>query len=92
MGSPVLVLTRRVGDMSKMHHPALWHTTGWGSHSLTLLAFLVSTDGIVSYDGLAEKCGNGAISIERQTLLELSGEPLMMLAFFFSSVSTCSGA
>jgi hypothetical protein len=67
------VLTRWVGDMSRMHHLVLWSTTGWGSHNLPLLAFLVSTDGVVSYDGLAEKHGKGAIGIERQTLLELSG-------------------
>jgi hypothetical protein len=71
-GSPVLVLMRRVGDVSRMHHPVLWCTTGWGSRSLPFLVFLVSTDGVVSYDGLAKKCGKSAISIERQTLLELS--------------------
>jgi hypothetical protein len=69
----MLVLTRRVGDVSRMHHPMLWCTTGWGSHSLPLLAFLVSMDGVVSYGGLAEKCRKGAINIERRTLLELSG-------------------
>jgi hypothetical protein len=70
----VLVLMRRIGDVGRMHHPVLWRsTTRWGCHSIPLPAFLVSTDDVVSYDGLAEKHGKGATSTERETLLELSG-------------------
>jgi hypothetical protein len=87
------VLMRWVGDVSRMHHPVLWwNTTGWACHSLPVLAFLVSRDGIVSYDGLAEELGKGAASTNDKRSLSLVDKPLMILAFFFSSVSTCLGA
>jgi hypothetical protein len=73
--SSVLMLTWRVGGVRGMHHPVLWQrTTGWGCHSLRLLALLVSTDGIVCYDGIAEELRKGATSAERQTLQEFGGQ------------------
>jgi hypothetical protein len=70
----MLMLTRRVGGAGRMHHLVLWRsTTRWDCNGLPLLTLLVSTDSVVRYDGIAVKLMECDTSVERHTLLELSG-------------------
>jgi hypothetical protein len=61
----MLMLMRLVDGARRIHHPVLWwSTTRWGCHSRPLLGFLVSTNGVVHYDGIAEELKKGATSVE----------------------------
>jgi hypothetical protein len=58
-GSPLLLrtlmlmlvlvrLSRWVGGAVVVHHPVLWRSTsGWSSHNLPLIGFLVCVDGVI---------------------------------------------
>jgi hypothetical protein len=78
-GSPLLLwtlmlvllrLSRWVGGAVVVHHPVLQRsTTGWSSHSLALLGFLVGVDGIVHDHDIAHKLWKCPSSVERHVLL-----------------------
>jgi hypothetical protein len=78
-GSPLLLLTlvlvllrlsRWVGGVVVVHRPVLQRiTTGWSSHNLHLLGFLVGMDGIVRDHDVADKLWTCPSSIERHALL-----------------------
>jgi hypothetical protein len=51
--------------------PVLGRTTRWGCHNLSLLSLLVSMDGVINYDGIAQELRKSAHSVERQLLLGL---------------------
>jgi hypothetical protein len=51
----------------------MWSTASWGYQSLLLLAFLMSTVGVIRNDGIAHKFQESPIGIERKALLKLGG-------------------
>jgi hypothetical protein len=60
--------------MWSTHHPVLVRRTARrGFQSLLLLAFSMSTDGIIYNDGIAHKFQEGPISVERKALPQLGG-------------------
>jgi hypothetical protein len=70
----MLILMRLVGRLRRIHHLVFQRiATKWGCHSLPLLALLMSIDGIVRYNGIAEELSKGASTVERQMLLKLGG-------------------
>jgi hypothetical protein len=72
VGSPLLLLMLmcQVGVAGSIHHPGLWRsTTGWGCHSLPLLAFLMGVDRIIHDDSIADKLQKSSASVERKALL-----------------------
>jgi hypothetical protein len=58
---------------STYHLVLVRSTASWGCQSLLLLAFLMSSVGIIRNDGIAHKFQEGPISIERKALLKLGG-------------------
>jgi hypothetical protein len=65
-GSPMLMLLLRWLVMWGVHHPVFGRSsTRWGYQSLLLLTFLVSMDGVIHDDGIAQKLWKGANSVER---------------------------
>jgi hypothetical protein len=70
-GSLMLMLLGWVG-MWSTHHPVLVRNTiRWDSHSLLLLALLVSTDGVIRNDGIAHEFLKIPVSIESKVHLQL---------------------
>jgi hypothetical protein len=51
----------------------MWSTASWGYQSLLLLAFLMSTVGVIRNDGIAHKFQESPIGVERKALLKLGG-------------------
>jgi hypothetical protein len=78
-GSPLLLrmlmlvlvlLLRWVGGVVVVHRLILWRsTTGWSSHNLPLLGFLVGTDGIIRDHDITHKLWKCPSSVERHALL-----------------------
>jgi hypothetical protein len=60
--------------MWSTYHPVLVRSTAsWGCRSLLLLAFSISTDGIICNNGIAHKFQESPIDVEREALLKLGG-------------------
>jgi hypothetical protein len=72
----MLVLgSRWIGGAMVVHHPVLQRsTTGWSSHNLPLLGFLVGVDGVVPDHDVADELWKCPSSVERHALLYLGGE------------------
>jgi hypothetical protein len=66
----LLRLSRWVGGAVVVHHPVLWRsTTGWSSHNLPLLGFLVGVAGIIHDHDIADDLSKCPSSVERHALL-----------------------
>jgi hypothetical protein len=73
-GSQLMMMLLWWVVMWSTHHPVLVRGTArWGCQSLLLLAFLMSTDGIIHNDGIAHKFQESPIGVERKALLKLGG-------------------
>jgi hypothetical protein len=60
--------------MWSTYHPVLVRSTAsWGHQGLLLLAFLMSTVGVICNNGNAHKFQESLISVERKALLKLGG-------------------
>jgi hypothetical protein len=71
----LLRLSRWVGGTVVVHRPILWRsTTGWSSHNLPLLRFLVGADGVVHDHDVADERWKCPSSLECHALMELGGE------------------
>jgi hypothetical protein len=78
-GSPLLLqtlmlvllrLSRWVGGAVVVHRPVLRRsTTGWSSHNLPLLGFLVGADGIICDHDIADELWKCPSSVECHALL-----------------------
>jgi hypothetical protein len=67
--------SRWIGGAVVVHHPVLWRsTTGWNSHNLPLLGFLVDTDGVVHDHDVADELWECPSHVEHHALLYLGGE------------------
>jgi hypothetical protein len=54
VGSQLMMMMMQWVVMWSTHHPVLvGSTTRWGYQSILLLAFLISTDGVIRNDGIA---------------------------------------
>jgi hypothetical protein len=63
-------LSRWVGGAVVVHRPVLQRsTTGWSSHNLPLLSFLVGVDGIIRNHDIAHNLWKCPSSVERHVLL-----------------------
>jgi hypothetical protein len=70
----MMMMMMRWVVMWSTYHPILMGSTArWGCISLLLLAFLMSTDGIINNNGIAHKFQESPINVERKTLLKLGG-------------------
>jgi hypothetical protein len=66
----LLWLSGWVGETMVVHRPILRRsTTGWSSHNLPLLGFLVSADCIVRDHDIADKLWKCPSSVEHHALL-----------------------
>jgi hypothetical protein len=66
----LLWLSRWVGGAVVVRRPVLQRsTTGWSSHNLPLLGFLVGTDGVVRDHDVANELWKFPSSVERHALL-----------------------
>jgi hypothetical protein len=71
----LLQLSRWVGGTMVVHRPVLRRsTTGWSSHNLPLLSFLVGANGVVHDHDVADEFWKCPSSVERHALLYLGGE------------------
>jgi hypothetical protein len=62
--------SRWVGGAVVVHRPVLQRsTTGWSSHNLPLLGFLVGADGVVRDHHIADELWKCPSSVERHALL-----------------------
>jgi hypothetical protein len=67
----MMVLLQWVVMWSTYHLVIVRSAASWGCQGLLLLAFLMSTIGIIRNDGIAHKFQEGLISMERKALLKL---------------------
>jgi hypothetical protein len=52
----LVLLSRWICGAMVVHHPVLWRsTTGWSSHNLPLLGFLMGADDIIRDHDIAHK-------------------------------------
>jgi hypothetical protein len=70
--SQLMMLLLRWVVMWSTHHPILVRSTARGGcQSLLLLAFLMSTVGVICNNGIAHKFQESLIGVEREALLKL---------------------
>jgi hypothetical protein len=73
-GSQLIVMLLRWVVMWSAYHAVLVRSTAsLGCQSLLLLAFLISTDGIIYNNGIAHKFHESPTDVERKALLKLGG-------------------
>jgi hypothetical protein len=69
----MMMLLRWVVMWSTYHAVLVRSTASWGCQSLLLLAFLMSTVGVICNNGIAHKFQESLIGVEREVLLKLGG-------------------
>jgi hypothetical protein len=100
VGSPLLLRTlllvlgsRWIGGAVVVHHPVHQRsTTGWSGHNLPLLGFLVGMDDVVCDHDIANELWKRPSVLSAMRSCSLVERSIMKRSFFFSSVSTWSGA